>query len=160
MLRCDGDVVELAEPHRARSLSVVSRGTQRRERDPRLPGYQRSHHRARGTAGVPRGTVARRVNVGVGIDQPTAVGDEPLDHVDQLRVVDALQFGADSHWRDAPLPAQPVHRRERAVNRINPLRRIRMLGDLPTRIVIARAGMLKQQTRACDRLRRLERAIA
>jgi len=82
---------------------------------------------------MPRGTVGRAISVGVGVDRSAAVDHEPLDHVDQPRVVDSLELLVRGHRRHPPLPPQPVHRRERGFDRQDPLGRVGVLVDVPAR---------------------------
>jgi hypothetical protein len=82
VLRRDGDVVEQAKPHRARSLGVVTRRPQTAERDVRLAARKRIDRLDGSTGGVHRGLERARARDRVDVEHPSPVPAEARDPID------------------------------------------------------------------------------
>jgi hypothetical protein len=127
----------IARPHRPRTLGVVTRRAHRGKGDRGLAGHKRTNHRTRAAARVVRGHEAWPTNVSASIGPPPDAQSSSM-RIDHHGVVDSFQLAAGRHGRLAPCPAKPVLSTERRFDCKDPLRRVRMLGEVLARVMLTR----------------------
>ena len=130
------DVVEQAEPHRPVGFGVVAGGAHAAEPQRRLAGHQRAGHLTRAAGGVQRGAVGGLADERVGVDRAAPGQRELPDPLDVTGAVHELQLRLLGGRGGAPLPAQPVARGQRALDLLQALGRVGMLGHVRPRIVL------------------------